>query len=1264
MSGRGGGGSRVESARRMRRTLLAVFVVSGLALLCGAPALALSQRGHVFSAARTFGSRGSGEGQLSSPAGVAVSEVGTAAGDVYVVDRGDNRIEQFDSAGKFISAWGWGVKNGEREYQVCKSGEGCGAGIPGSGKGAEEFHIGRGQLIAPEGIAVDNSKSAGDPSAGDVYVITSVVPEKSYVEKFGPNGEYLGRVTKKEETEDDGRPEGVAVDPQGVVWVDWSEAEISSFTDAEPNKRVDKEEEVEAEVENLRPGLAVDATGNLFLNHEPAGAFSEASEGRFSEEGKGEHGEQPCVSTLCYVAKIKISEGSGVVETERVNRQNTTDVAADAANDDIYLDNATSIAAYGPDGTLIQRFGTGDLTRGSGVAIEAGDRNVYVVDGAADRVAVFVPEPAGTPEIDEVSAAKITASTAELAAQVDPKGSETTVAFEYGTDSCSGGGCTTLDAATTVPAGFGDQARSVEVGGLSPETVYHYRVTASSGTYGSVTSEERTFTTQSGAAFALPDGRAWELVSPVGKNGAGIEAITKEGGLIEAAEDGSGITYVAAGPTEAGTEGNRSPELTQILSTRVTNGEGRPEWSSKDIATPNDSATGVEAGAPPEYQFFSPDLSQAIVRPKGFEPALSQEASEVTPYLRDNADCGPVPSACYKPLVTGREGYANVPSETKFGGAISRGVQLVDAEPDLRHVILRSQVPLTAEAAASGENLYEWSEGSLSLINLEPEAEGGGAVAEARLGVQNNDVRHALADDGNRVFWTAGKQGDGEEFERLYVRDTAKHETLRIDIAQGVAEPAVEGASFEAASSDGSKVFFTDTQELTSGSRASEESPDLYECEIVERAGKLACDLEDLSEDTNSGGEKADVQGTVLATSEDGSVVYFVADGVLSTTENAEHEKASPGECLARGSSSEGTCNLYLERYDAEAGHWEAPRFVASLANSDEPDWATGDQLGELSRLTARVSPSGDYLAFMSDRSLTGYDNRDASSGALDEEVYLYDTESGGLTCVSCNPSGGRPEGVFDTEEAGEGLGLVVDRPNTWTERWIAGSVPGWTGLSVEQSLYQSRYLSDSGRLFFNSADALVPADKNGKEDVYEYEPSKAGSCDSEPGCVALISSGTSERESAFLDASQNGDDVFFLTAAALTGQDEDTNFDVYDARVCGSEGCVTKAGKSSSTCEEAETCRAAAPSEPVFSAPASTAPSGSSNLTRPPVATAPPKKVAPKPTRAQELSKALKSCKKLKRKKKRLACEALARKKYGAKKASHKASSSRKGHG
>ena len=42
-------------------------------------------------------------------------------------------------------------------------------------------------------------------------------------------------------------------------------------------------------------------------------------------------------------------------------------------------------------------------------------------------------------------------------------------------------------------------------------------------------------------------------------------------------------------------------------------------------------------------------------------------------------------------------------------------------------------------------------------------------------------------------------------------------------------------------------------------------------------------------------------------------------------------------------------------------------------------------------------------------------------------------------------------------------------------------------------SLYRPRAVHDDGRVFFNAADSLVPADSNGNGDVYQYEPTGTG---------------------------------------------------------------------------------------------------------------------------------------------------------------------------
>ena len=63
----------------------------------------------------SFGSSGSGAGQFQAPVGVAVQQ---SNGNVYVADSANARIEQFNAKGKFIAAWGWGVKDGEARSEV------------------------------------------------------------------------------------------------------------------------------------------------------------------------------------------------------------------------------------------------------------------------------------------------------------------------------------------------------------------------------------------------------------------------------------------------------------------------------------------------------------------------------------------------------------------------------------------------------------------------------------------------------------------------------------------------------------------------------------------------------------------------------------------------------------------------------------------------------------------------------------------------------------------------------------------------------------------------------------------------------------------------------------------------------------------------------------------------------------------------------------------------------------------------------------------
>jgi hypothetical protein len=75
---------------------------------------------------------------------------------------------------------------------------------------------------------------------------------------------------------------------------------------------------------------------------------------------------------------------------------------------------------------------------------------------------------------------------------------------------------------------------------------------------------------------------------------------------------------------------------------------------------------------------------------------------------------------------------------------------------------------------------------------------------------------------------------------------------------------------------------------------------------------------------------------------------------------------------------------------------------------------------------------------------------------------------------------------------------------------------------------------------------------------------------------VSLISSAGSEEESAFLDASETGDDVFFLTASRLAAGDVDGALDLYDAHVCSAGSpCFAPAAPPVTPCE-GESCQPA----------------------------------------------------------------------------------------
>jgi hypothetical protein len=1205
---------------------------------------------------------GAASGQFNNVEGIAVdNSLSSSHGDVYVVDVGNHRVEKFGPEGEFLLMLG-GEVNVVSKGNVCLAGEECQAGVPGTGAGEFEGLTGRSVAVG---------------STGTLYVA-----DEGRVQLFSPAGAVEGEVALA----GTGIIENLAVDSNANIYASGSGfAGVHKFdkTGAPIGAPLDEAGEAGALT------IAIGPSNELIVNDLQQGAhhivtFAESGEqtASFDAGGFAQDGRRGIAYGDGLEALYVLNEGTARIVTPPpagplvlAESENATEIQPTTAtlNAEINPEGAAPTSYEFEYGTSTSYGEHTPITALAGAAFEDQPATaaltglqpsvVYhfrvVATNGTDTT--FGPDKTFTTlppiSVDQTFVSEVTDISARLEAELNPHGVASEYHFEYDTtpyaEGEGGHGTAVPVPDSAVAAGSTDTTVGNLIQGLSPSTTYYYRVVAHN-TLGTVVGPGRSFATQ-GASSRLADGRSWELVSPANKHGAPIEPITEEGGLIQAAAAGGGFAYVSLGPINSEPKGVRSPHDSQLLAARGPEG-----WSTQDITTPHEEISIIHAGFPSEYKFFAENLSASLVEPQGVTP-LSSQTTERTPYRREaNGE--------FTPLVTS----ANVPPGTEFGGVeapegtgqFSNGVIFDAASPDLSRVVVESPQLLAPGFAQGFEptgaaNLYELGGGALSVVSVLPDGKPASEEGlSANLGNGDLNVRGAISDDGERVVFETGAGAS------LYTRDIGLGQTVKLNEIQPGAAGGSESAVFQAASGDGSKVFFTDANRLTTDATARPGEPDLYMCEITLVGGHLHCTVSDLSVGVKAG-ESANVQGEVSAIDASGSHVYFAANGVLTNTPNARGERAVPGVCNGEG---EATCNLYV--YDTDT---REVGLVAVLASGDGPDWAGRHNLAGLGNLTARSSPNGDYFAFMSQRSLTGYDNRDVNSGALDEEVFLFDSSDGSLHCTSCDPTGARPKGVFDKEAF---PGLLVDHPRTWFGKWLAGSIPGWTlGPSHVKSLYQSRYLSDSGRMFFNAADALAPQDTNNAEDVYEFEPPGVGDCTNASstfsmgsgGCVSLVSSGESREESAFMDASESGDEVFFLTASRLTSSDVDGAFDVYDAHVCSaSSPCPPPPPPPAPACE-GDACQSPS-APPGETSPASLTYKGPQNQAAPAPAVVKP---AAKPTRKQLLASALKACKK-KAKSKRPACERQARKKYGvavpkakakAKKKS-KAGNASRGHG
>lgn len=753
----------------------------------------------------------------------------------------------------------------------------------------------------------------------------------------------------------------------------------------------------------------------------------------------------------------------------------------------------------------------------------------------------FTTEPA-PPAVEATAASHVGPTAAQINARVQPHLLTTTYYFEWGTGSCEAGGCASVPVNMDGEAGEGDTFVYVDakLQGLSPATAYRYRLIAENS-QGKTVSPEVSFETsappsacsnanlRNGASANLPDCRAYEMVSPVEKNGGDILASPRRSRV---ARDGNAVSYVArtafAGSRTVNERG------AEYVSRREAGG-----WGTAPISLPAESLAVPSLYAGSDFVGgFSPDLSAGVFRGLGPVPGLTTPNVWNVSNLYLGTGLGG-PSPRYQLL---SDSETPLPSDRVENSAYAPHIQFAGASEDFSHVLFESSDNLTPDAAGSSNKLYEWVQGKgTELAGILPDNACGsppcaaptsaaGQGAQELTGTIANEgaytqEENVISADGSRVFFSS----EGA----IYMREDGTS-TIRIDESERTnPTPGDPGtSSFQWATPDGREVFFISTRDLTNEDNQNSgldhpQPRDLYRYDTEAPAGER---LTRLTPPRAWSHESYSNLYEVVGVSNNGQKVYF--EGQISPSQ---------------------VRRLYLWRGGEirEVGHTEP----VSTGNSDnQTSW--GSRGGTRSVRHLQISPDGRYVLFATNED-QGLGLEMHGQGGV--AIFLYDSASGEVSCVSCDAAGK----------------VLAGYPN-----WYASMA--FNELAMQ---FNPQPMSDDGRhVFFDSANALVPSDTNGKLDVYEY--------DTETGKPALISSGQCNCDSFFDGASPNGGDVFFTTREQLVRSDQDNIYDLYDARVGG--GIAAQQEAPPVGCE-GDACQAPV-SPPVDSTPGSSSFAGAGN--------------------------------------------------------------------
>jgi hypothetical protein len=735
------------------------------------------------------GVSGPGVGQFSfqafsgPPEGIAIDNSPAGAGDVYVVDPGNTRVQKFSATGEPILEFG-GHVNKSTGANLCTvaSGDSCGAGVP----DVERF-ASRPSTYAPgvfggweplfqeeelgDEVAVDN---AGFVYVGDLQQGSQPFPSR--IQKFDAGGNYVAQVAIPSKAPNPGffvQPISVEVDAQQRAYASLS-TEDSGIEEFQPSQ------------------------------------FTAAGGGpRFADRNVFDRENRP--------QQLAVDPTTQYIWTSDQNKetyQGPTHVCHETGA------GRRAIMAFDNEGHELEcatPIGAGQLSEVTGLAIsESGFAFASV--GFQGVIKVFkLPQPTA-PSVEGESVDDITTESVKLQAQIHPGFAPTQYTFEYGLEDCATSTCEK----TPTQTAYGNFPVDVfsSVVGLQPHTRYHYRVVIENSE-GTDVGPDQTFATypfvdllndpcpnalarKQTKTAALDDCRAYELASAEWTGGYDVESDLVPGQTpfpLYPQADGKALYAVHDGGIPGtGNPTNRGPD--PYVAVR---NEAAKRWDTRYVGIPADASDGP----------FSSTLAEGDSNLDTFAFAGDEIC---LPCFADGSSGIPVHLA-NGTLVQGLKGsIPNTAAEP--AGYVGRYLS-----SDGTRLVFGTTAKLEANAGENGDvKIYERNlvAGVTELVSTMPN---GSPITGADAGELD------MSEDGSRVLVGSevSEDGAGNTYWHPYMHFAGNSHST--DLAPG----ATSGVLFDGMTADGSNVFYTTTDQLLPAD--TDNSADIYEAAVGSGGG-------------------------------------------------------------------------------------------------------------------------------------------------------------------------------------------------------------------------------------------------------------------------------------------------------------------------------------------------------------------------------------------------------------------------------------------